>query len=498
MKHVNAARTHRALLPLVVAAVLVAACSSPAEDDADDSDDPTVATTEADDVDGDNDTGTTVATTDGDNDTDTTVATTDADGDTDTTVATTDADEGDDTDTDEPDEPAEPATLDPVTVVAMYPDLSIAAEFGFAEEIGDFAPVFEAFAADANERGGIAGHEIDLELVEFDLLVDGDAVSACLTATQDLDAFVVLGLGGVYGDPVVCVAEQNETLLIQDDGSPAEFYDRADGRLFSLSPDKAESQIAIVDAFTDELAAAPFAVFAALDTGGDYDTMQAHLLPALDDAGLEPAVVVVIDSDADVAASQIPVEVEQVKAAGVETIIATPGFFSTAAFATALDAAGVDVRWIGSDAAGFASDLYASQMPVAQMDGARAVTTRTLGWRNAGLDEPDSLVACRERATALVPEGDYSDGSIDLAAANPACNFFDLLVLAGAEVDGDLTTEALAAAIHRVTEIDLAERGPSGFGEDTFTAAKDARIIEWSADCECWTAISEFEPLFGG
>ena len=476
-------RRRRTIAAVALAAATVSACSSPADDtgDADDPPAPTAETTASegagDDSEPDPATTTTTAASDD-------VASDDTSG---TTPTSTAPDAG---------EPAGPATLDPVTVAVMYPDLSIAAQFGFAEEIGELAPVFEAFATDANERGGIAGHAIDLEMVEFDLLVDGDAVSACLTATQDLDAFVVIGLGGVYGDPVVCVAEQNETLLVQDDGAPAEFYDRADGRLFSLTPNKAESQVAIVDAFVDELAAAPFAVFATLDTGGDYDTMQEHLLPALSDAGLEPAVVVVIDSDTDVAASQIPIEVEEIRAAGVETIIPTPGFFATAAFAQALDAGGVDVRWIGSDAGGFASDLYASQMPPAQMDGALAITTRTVGWQAAGLDEPASRLECRERAAALVPDGDFSTESVDVAAAIPACNFLDLLVLAGRGVDGELTTESLSAAIHGLTEIELVERGPSGFGAEKFTAADEARTIEWSAECECWTAISDFEPLF--
>ncbi|MEQ8439136.1 MAG: hypothetical protein RIB65_16720 [Ilumatobacter fluminis] len=494
MQHATTARGRRRVAVAALVAI-AAACSTPAEDaddtdDADISTDDSAATSAPADDEGESSPdptdGTTAGTTAGTT-TDTTADTaTSGDGTGDTPATSAPAD----------DEPAGPATLDPVTVAVMYPDLSVAAQFGFAEEIGDFTPVFEAFAADANERGGIAGHPIELEMVEFDLLVDGDAVSACLTATQDLDAFVVIGLGGVYGDPVVCVAEQNETLLLQDDGSPAEFYERADGRLFSLTPNKAESQVAIVDAFADELAAAPFAVFATLDTGGDYDTMQEYLLPALDGAGLEPAVVVVIDSDTDVAASQIPIEVEEIRAAGVENVIATPGFFSTAAFAQALDAGGVDVRWIGSDAGGFASDLYASQMPPAQMDGALAITTRTVGWRAAGLDEPASRLDCRERAAELVPDGDFSTESIDVAAAVPACNFVDLLVLAGQGVDGDLTTESLATAIHGLAELELVERGPSGFGIDKFTAADEARTIEWSADCECWTAISDFEPLF--
>ena len=450
-------RRHMLLLALVASVCLIAAaCSSPAgDDDAESGEDEPPAEATADQA--------------ADSDP--------SDGD----------DESDDTTT---------TDLAPVVVAVMYPDLSLAADFGFAEPVSDFTPVFEAFMADANERGGIAGHPIELEMVVFDLLVDGDATRACLTATQDLGAFVVIGTGGGFGDPVVCVAEQNQTLMIQDDGSPDEFYERSGGRLFTLTPSKADTQVAIVDAFEDELRAAPFAVVSALDTGGDHDTMETALLPALAERGLEPAVTVVLDSDAEVAASQIPIEVGEVQAAGVETIISTAGFVPTSPFASALEAADVDALWVGSDAAGFANGLYASQMDPGQLDGARAITVRTLGWDNADLTEPEPQLSCRTRAGELLGT-EISVDSIDLTGALYACNFSNLLVEAGELVEGELTTESLAAALRAVTSIDLAGYGPAGF-DGGHSAATHAREVMWSADCECWSAVGDFEPLYAG
>ena len=387
-----------------------------------------------------------------------------------------------------------PATLEPVVVAVLYPDVSVAADFGFAEEVSDFAPVFDALMDDANARGGIAGHEIDLEMVQFDLLVAGDAVRACLTATQDLDAQIVIGAFGVFGDPIPCVTEQNETLMITSDGAPAEFYDRADGRLFTLTPSKDETQLAILGAFADELAAAPFALFSSLEEGGDNEAVQSALLPALTDAGLEPAVTVVLDNDTEVAASQIPIEVEKLRSAGVETVVSTAGFFVTAPFATALQAAGVDVQWVGSDAAGFAGNLYASQMPPEQLDGAAAVTVHSLGWEGAGQDEPEALSACRARAGELLGT-EVALGSVDVGGAVEACNYADILVEAGRLVEGELNPTSFAAALHRLTDIELVDFGPAGFGEDDVTAANAVREISWSADCECWSVVGEYEPI---
>ncbi|MEM9515671.1 MAG: hypothetical protein AAGA42_12520 [Actinomycetota bacterium] len=470
-------RKHAPLAAAAVAAALVAACSSPATDDttgpaaeqtseasADSQPPPSTAADTAVDADGREDTG---------------------DGSPPTAESS---------DTGDTDAPSGPATLAPISVAVMYPDVSVAAEFGFAEPIGDLAAVFQALADAANEAGGIGGHPIDLNMVQFDLIVDGDSVRACLTATQDIAADIVIGVGGVFGDPVVCVAEQNETLLITTDGSPDEFYARADGRLFTLVPSKGDTQLATLSAFADTLGAAPFAVFSEVNSGGDADTMQDVLLPALSAAGLEPAVTVLVDSDAQVAASQIPIEVEALRAAGVETIISTTGFFSTAAFAAALEAGGVDVTWVGSDAGGFASDLFASQMDPNQLDSARAVTVRDTGWEGAGLAEPQARETCRVRAgDALGTE--IAIDSIDVAGAEEACNYIDLLVSAGEFLDGEPTTESLAAALRQVTQIEFAGFGPAGFGDSRQAATTEVREITWSADCGCWSVVGEYAPL---
>ncbi len=406
--------------------------------------------------------------------------TTEADADADTNTETT-AETGEDT--------TEELTAEPVVVGVLYPDLTVAAQFGFAEPLGDLVGPFEAMAADVNANGGLAGRPVELQMFQFDLLVDGDAVRACLEATQDAEVDVVVGLDGVFGDPVTCVTDQNETLMVALDGMPAEFYDNAEGRLFTLLPSKDEAQRAIAAAFADELAAAPFAVFATIDTGGDYDAVEASLLPELAARGLEPAVTVVLDADGEVAASQIPIEIEQLAAAGVETIISTSGFFATAPFAQALTAAGLDVTWVGSDAGGFASDLYASQMGADQLDGAMAVTVSQLGWSPAGFDEPAAEAACRERVAGLTGTPIEAD-TLETVGAFRACTAFDLLTAAA-----DNSPDDLAAGFGAIGSIDLPTYGPVTFDGDP-TGTSLVRRVTWQADCECWTPEGDFFDPF--
>lgn len=403
----------------------------------------------------------------------------------DTDSKATEADTGTDSETTETTE----SGAEPVVVGVLYPDLTVAAQFGFAEPLGDLVAPFEAVAADVNADGGLGGRPVELAMFQFDLLVDGDAVRACLEATQDAEVDVVVGLDGVFGDPVTCVTDQNETPMVALDGMPAEFYDNAEGRLFTLLPSKDESQRAIAAAFADELASAPFAVFATIDTGGDYDAVEASLLPELAARGLEPAVTVVLDADGEVAASQIPIEIEQLAAAGVETIISTSGFFSTAPFAQALTAAGLDVTWVGSDAGGFASDLYASQMGADQLDGAMAVTVSQLGWAPAGLDEPAAEAACRERVGGLTGTPIEAD-TLETVGAFRACIAFDLLTAAA-----DSSPDDLAAGFGAIGSIDLPTYGPVTFDGDP-TGTSLVRRVTWQADCECWTPEGDFFDPF--
>ena len=390
--------------------------------------------------------------------------------------------------------PPAPASGEPVTLAVMYPDLSVLVELGFAEDVGDLAGIFQAFVDDANQRGGLAGRPLAVEPVTFDLFADGDSYRACLTATQDLDAFIVIGTTGVYGDPVVCVAEQNETLMIGTDGFPREYYERAEGRLFSLTPSKEATQLAIIDEFAEELAAAPFAVLSSLDTGGDNDAVQATLLPALTAAGLEPAMTIVLDSDGEVAAGQIPLEIDALADAGVTTIVSTTNFLGAAPVAQALETAGIDVTWIGSDAAGFASNLFASQIVPEQLDGALATTFTLLGWEEAGLPESPYAAECRARGAELLGR-DVPPAGLDTYTVLLVCSLIDLVVAAGQHVDGKLTTESMSAAIQSLDEIPLAGWGSAGFAPGDFEAANAARRVTWSAACACWTAIGEFEPV---
>jgi hypothetical protein len=103
---------------------------------------------------------------------------------------------------------------------------------------------------------------------------------------------------------------------------------------------------------------------------------------------------------------------------------------------------------------------------------------------------------CRARAAALLGI-ELPVDSVDVASANYACNFADLLVAAGALVEGPLTTESMAAALRSVADLDVATYGPAGF-DGTASIAKTGRIIERSSACGCWQVVSDFMPLATG
>ncbi len=390
-------------------------------------------------------------------------------------------------------EPADPdavASGEEVTVVMLWPDLTFLADIGFAEDPGDIAPFTQALVDDLNAAGGLAGHPVNLEMVQWDILAEGDNIRSCVTATEDLDAFVVLGYGGVFGDQATCIAEQQSTLLITDDGFPDAFYSGSGGRLLSLSPSKERAMENVAAVFADELSTKTVAVVSDSGGAGDREAVEKALLPALEAAGVEVEVDVVLDADLDVAAGQIPVEVAAMRDAGVDAVIAGTGFVAASTLATAMAQAGLDdVSWYGGDLGGFVGDLYASQMPPGQFDGARGVTFRTTGETEP---RPGDL-ACLERIETAAG-ATFGIESVEFAGGQTVCNLMDLLTIGAERLDGALSPTALADAIRSIDDVELADHAPTGFPAGRSDLGLQTRIVEYQADCACWVPVDDFQP----
>jgi hypothetical protein len=137
-------------------------------------------------------------------------------------------------------EETDAASADSITVVHLRTTLEDLEAIGFAVPVGNTTDMFETFVRVINEQcGGINGRQIDLQLIEVpptSANIDADRRNACIKATEDLNAPIVLNSSGFQGSALLCITEEHDTILFTSTSGEDDWVDRSDGRLISYAP----------------------------------------------------------------------------------------------------------------------------------------------------------------------------------------------------------------------------------------------------------------------
>lgn len=145
---------------------------------------------------------------------------------------------------DTPDVPLEATdrgiTESSISFVHIRTTLEDLAEMGFATDVGDPTKMFETFAWYVNNVcGGVHGRQIDMSLIKVPPTgTDQDALrnAACIEATEDRDAVIVLNSTGFSGTANLCFAEQDpKAAFVSSQNMPLEYLERGEGRLIALA-----------------------------------------------------------------------------------------------------------------------------------------------------------------------------------------------------------------------------------------------------------------------
>ena len=145
---------------------------------------------------------------------------------------------------DPPDVPLEATdrgiTEDSISFVHLRTTLEDLESLGFATDVGDPTKMFETFVWYVNNVcGGVHGRQIDLSLIEVPPTgsdVDALRNAACIEATEDRDAVIVLNSTGFSGTANLCFAEQDpKVAFVSSQNMPLEYLERGEGRLIALA-----------------------------------------------------------------------------------------------------------------------------------------------------------------------------------------------------------------------------------------------------------------------
>ena len=185
--------------------------------------------------------------------------------------------------------------VDSISLAHVRSRLEDLVAFGFATGVGDVAEMFDTFTAVVNEQcGGVRGRLIDMHTLEIAVMgdtVDQESNAACIEATEDHHAVIVLGTSGFPGTGALCIVEDHETALVTGSSMPEEFMRRGEDRLISLEP-TAEDQMTwlALDLVQRGDLDGKIVGVAAPDTPGDFEPIEAGLVDVLMANGVEVAV----------------------------------------------------------------------------------------------------------------------------------------------------------------------------------------------------------------
>jgi ABC-type branched-subunit amino acid transport system substrate-binding protein len=379
--------------------------------------------------------------------------------------------------------------------IAIY-DLAGVSALGFAipgAEPETQRRIWDALIEDANQRGGICGRRVVGEFRAVDPTSEDSMRAACLYFTQEKKVFAVLDTAAaIWNDPIRCVTIENKTpfLSIGGLGFPTPVFEGSNGFLLTAQQSGERSLANMVFELHNQGVLRDRRIgILDDDRPGDPETVDRGAAATLESLGYEVTERGTFSGDAGVAASQVPVMVQQMSSAGVDLIVMATGPVNLSAFTQTAEQQQYRPLYVGSDWYATALDSYAQNMPPS-FDGALAVTSTRSGEIKSGLPETPAQVACREAYERVTGEkvNRETDGSKPSFIGGD-CGLLGLVRLAVERVDGPLNRPAFVDAALTIQNFDFPSTAPGSFGQTKFSLADEVRTLRYAVACECYQVV---------
>jgi ABC-type branched-subunit amino acid transport system substrate-binding protein len=354
----------------------------------------------------------------------------------------------------------------------------------------DQQAALQAFFDDANAAGGINGRKIVPVYTKYDP-VSGDANVNCNQLTEDDKVFTVFS-EGVFGAPVLCVTQQHATPLLNIGGYINEYYARSRGLLFTFRPSKPRSARGGAFALDALGVLKDKTVGVFTSRAGDDDVaVDTGLVPALNQLGHKVAHISRLSADST-NSSQIPVEVNQMRASGADLVFLETNVVYDTQFVQQADSQGYRPLYALSDSDDNISDFFASNMPASFR--AVGISANRTGEQRVNLPESPTDAHCRgvvEKATHT----SLARGSASYETAMGACNLVREFVRGARAVGVNLTRGGFSASMQAIGSFPQAYAAGGSFRSGKFDAADLVRPLQADMGCKCWMPSGGFQPI---
>ncbi len=417
------------------------------------------------------------------------------------------------------------------TINVVFPVVSLnslAGKEGFAQdaEFGEQTKAIQLFVKQVNRGGGINGRKINPIITNFDPASETNMRALCKTWTEGSPAaFAVLdGVGDWTGDNQLCLTQEGQTPMIGQWTTVTNWTTKGSPYLWWTGPDQATLLQAVVNwGLSSGLLAGKKVGVIAGDRASDQLALKQYLLPDLSRAGVTPVVKTIASDPSDTATTdtQAPLVVQQLRSAGVTSVIPLIPFNVFFPVLQAETDQQFFPRLLLSDyESSIETALGLLPVPYAKaLDGQEGVTTETL----SGIDDdrPQSQggydTAVRNcwtvwhKAYPQVPPGNQSDFIEEQGPIVGWCQAIHLFATAAKAAGGDLNRRTFVTALSKIknfpgTNTPILSYGPNKrYGPTQYQVVRLHVNNPVSAQCKmpknnipqftCWVNVQPFAPL---
>lgn len=387
-------------------------------------------------------------------------------------------------------------TDDTINISFIGADFAALAEAGLAPDLGDMEITIPALVDDINENGGIGGRQINLTVD----LVDGTGGpdvgrAACIKATEEDDAAVVVVSPAISRDLVRCTAVQQRTITIGMPGWDEPLYDEAEGRLFSVGSQTSMGTYRNTEVWADvldqagELEGKTIGVVTSDDFGALSAGTENALVPHLEELGYEVAAFAAIPCpEGDNDCEQHEPTMQTFKDAGVDLVFMNAGPLAGPALFAAATSLDYEPQWVTCCNSITDTVVQFAAGSFDQLDGTLGVST-TFSERSEEAETCNQTVRDRTDEDYDTPSDAYGFTGVNCIA---------LLALRDAmdSIDGTVTEAALIEAIENLGEVPSLEAGVTGsLGPDKHDAGNYVFLAQFTTEAGEYLPVDGEEPI---
>lgn len=346
-----------------------------------------------------------------------------------------------------------------IKIAVMVPDFGALAGSGLVPDLGDPQAQTQAYIDDLNEAGGIAGRQIEATYHTFDPadFSGASAREACIAATEDDKAFVVVGLPSWQSIGSLCAAGEHRTPVVTQTEITPSLTEQTDGRVFSLAMDLSRQYRGwpIVLDKLGELKGKTIGIITGDDGGPGPEAVKEGLEPALKDLGYDVKEKIVLPCKG-ITCEQHDAAVQRFRRAGIDYVFDALGAVASPTFIGAAASAGYHPEYTFGNVLIVDTVAKFHESVKDEIDGMIGVGDYAPFNDDQPPEEDDFARKCNELYATSAGVERHPVGSDAAGMTGSSCTIMEL-VKRGAEAVDDLGQDSFLTGLESLGKVDVAK-----------------------------------------